>query len=165
MHLPPKEYKKCLASNLFGGVPANNRVLSFASPRSPSSADAVIAAKSTTADGCDDTLRMLYNVADRVERRAGAGIRERAAHSAEPTAPSPQHPELLDDYYLNLLDWRKTENILGKRALPFQLAVPARMVVPCVARFRGCSREGAGGGEGRASEGKSERFCGHGAGC
>ena len=143
-----EEYKKCLASNLFGGVPANNRVLSFASPRSPSSADAVIAAKSTTADGCDDTLRMLYNV-----NRSSGAPRRREHRGARHIPQSPERildaPELLDDYYLNLLDWN-SENILGKRALPFQLAVPARMVVPLrcplswLLQRRGGGRRGAG---------------------
>jgi len=104
-----EEYKKCLASNLFGGVPQNNRVLSFGSPRSPSSADGAIAALST-ADGCEDTLRMLYCV-----NRHGAGAR-REAWGGRHIPQSPERildaPELLDDYYLNLLDWN-AENILA----------------------------------------------------
>lgn len=105
-----EEYKKCLASNLFGGEPAN-RVLSFASPRSPSStAAAAAAAAASTADGCDDTLRMLYNA-----NRHGS-FTHREAWGGRHIPQSPERildaPELLDDYYLNLLDWN-ADNILG----------------------------------------------------
>ena len=92
-----EEYKRRLASNLFAGDPDNNRVLAFNSPPRKKKADA-------------DTLRTIYT-ANRMRtsapRRSGRLI---------PQAPERilDAPDLLDDYYLNLLDWN-ADNILGAR--------------------------------------------------
>ena len=153
-----EEYKKRLATNLFRGEPANNRVLSFSARRdeggvggvggtingggcgigvggcglagagggggcvgvgggmgglgglgggggaSSSSAAAVCAA----VDASGDSLRLLYSL----NRHA----LPRASWSGRVIPQSPERildaPELMDDYYLNLLDWN-ADNILG----------------------------------------------------
>lgn len=94
-----EEYKRRLAAELFRGGPANNRVLSFGrSCEHP--------AERTPAK--DDTLRMLYTLNRQTVRRA--------SWTGRTIPQSPERildaPELLDDYYLNLLDWN-AENILA----------------------------------------------------
>ena len=100
---------------LFRGDPVNNRVLNFApreqSPERPSTSD--------------DTLRMLYTL----NRQS----MKRASWTSRYIPQSPERildaPELLDDYYLNLLDWN-AENILGARTRTAAPGVPGSPCAP-----------------------------------
>ena len=95
-----EEYKKKLAAELFYGSPYDNRVLNFGG-----SENAVRAAAAETEK---DSLRMLYTL-NRMSVK-------RASYTGRHIPQSPERildaPELLDDYYLNLLDWN-AENILA----------------------------------------------------
>ena len=106
-----EEYKKCLARNLFGGKPLNNRVLAIGA-RSPASTAAASASASNLLGESGNSLRLLY-----VANRNNSGPR-REAWGGRHIPQSPERildaPELLDDYYLNLLDWN-ADNILGGR--------------------------------------------------
>lgn len=94
-----EEYKKRLAAELFRGEPSNNRVLNFCTEKP--------AERPTTGN---DTLRMLYTLNRQSVKRT--------SWSGRPIPQSPERildaPELMDDYYLNLLDWN-ADNILGAR--------------------------------------------------
>ena len=97
-----EEYKKRLAAELFRGGPANNRVLNFGL-RSTNE----LPNERPAASG-DDSLRMLYTLNRQAVRRV--------SWTGRVIPQSPERildaPELLDDYYLNLLDWNDA-NILG----------------------------------------------------
>uniref|UniRef100_A0A6S9SZY3 CDC20/Fizzy WD40 domain-containing protein n=1 Tax=Chrysotila carterae TaxID=13221 RepID=A0A6S9SZY3_CHRCT len=90
-----EEYKKELAANLFAGN-ASNKVLAFKSkaPR--------------PAEDHQNSLRVLYT------QNRDAGLLPKRYSRHIPQAPERilDAPELLDDYYLNLLDWNAS-NVLG----------------------------------------------------
>jgi len=90
-----EEYKKELAANLFAGN-AQNKVLAFQS-KSP-----------RPADDSQNSLRVLYT------QNRDAGLLPKRYSRHIPQAPERilDAPELLDDYYLNLLDWNAS-NVLG----------------------------------------------------
>ena len=97
-----EEYKKRLAAELFRGGPANNRVLNFGNRPASDLPKMEIPACG------DDSLRMLYTL----NRQAV----KRVSWTGRVIPQSPERildaPELLDDYYLNLLDWNDS-NILA----------------------------------------------------
>ena len=93
-----EEYKKVLAANLFAGRPAN-KILTFSNK----------APKPAEAEDHHCALRVLYS------QNRKAGLVPYARH----TPHVPEHaerildlPGLLDDFYLNLLDWGKN-NVLS----------------------------------------------------
>ena len=91
-----EEYKKELAANLFAGS-ARNRVLTFKPPfMRPQS------------ESSKSSLRVLYT------QNRDAGLQPKRYSRHIPQAPERilDAPELLDDYYLNLLDWNSS-NVLG----------------------------------------------------
>ena len=109
-----EEYKKRLASNLFDAEPSRNaRVLSFGAPpnaRPPSFG----APSSPRAVAADDSLRMLYTLNRDPGMRAPWSPRSAVHRRWVPQTPERilDAPELIDDYYLNLLDWNR-ENVLA----------------------------------------------------
>lgn len=90
-----EEYKKELAANLFAGQ-ATNKVLAFKSkaPAAPA--------------GHQNSLRVLYTQ----NREAGLAPKKYSRHIPQAPERILDAPELLDDYYLNLLDWNSS-NVLG----------------------------------------------------
>ena len=93
-----EEYKKELANTLMQTPQASNKVLAFQNrPRPPEN---VLADKSS--------LRVLYTQ----NREAGFLPRKYSRHIPQAPERILDAPELLDDYYLNLLDWSST-NVLG----------------------------------------------------
>ena len=102
-----EEYKRRLADTL--GGPCRSRVLAFNACTASSVASAAsssVSSPSGDTSMCDPSLRMLY-----VANKSHEGPR-----STRHVPQSPERildaPDLLDDYYLNLLDWN-SENILG----------------------------------------------------
>jgi cell division cycle protein 20 (cofactor of APC complex) len=91
-----EEYKKSLAAELFGGQPAN-KVLAFRD-KAPTPLD----------EGEQSSLRVLYTQ----NREAAAAPRKYSRHIPQAPERILDAPELLDDYYLNLLDW-SPNNVLG----------------------------------------------------
>jgi len=95
-----EEYKRELAANLFAGN-ASNKVLTFRRFPAP---------LSRTPGGAFDesSLRVLYT------QNRDAGMLHKRYSRHIPQAPERilDAPELLDDYYLNLLDWNSS-NVLG----------------------------------------------------
>jgi len=92
---PSKEaYKKRLAENLLASDAKEAKILAFKSkaPAPP--------------EGFDNGLRSLYAA-------AGAGAKPKKAFRNIPQAPERilDAPELLDDYYLNLLDWSSSNMV------------------------------------------------------
>ena len=86
-----EEYKRRLAEGLLEKGGKNSRILAFKT-KAPA-----------PAEGYDNMMRSLYT--------ANAGPRiPRKHHRAIPQAPERilDAPELLDDYYLNLIDWSST---------------------------------------------------------
>jgi len=90
-----EEYKKVLAAKLFGGS-ATNKVLSFNAKPPPPREDH------------QSSLRVLFT------RNRDAGLLPKKYSRHIPQAPERilDAPELLDDYYLNLLDWNE-RNVLA----------------------------------------------------
>ena len=90
-----EEYKRSLAANLLGGEPVN-KVLAF-KEKAPK-----------PAEDHQNSLRVLYT------QNQEAQVKPRKFSRVIPQAPERilDAPELLDDYYLNLLDWNDA-NILG----------------------------------------------------
>ena len=103
-----EEYKKKLAAELFYGSPHDNRILNFGG-----SENAVRAAAAETEK---DSLRMLYTL-NRMSVK-------RASYTGRHIPQSPERildaPELLDDFYMNILDWN-AENILAVAGDPVYL--------------------------------------------
>ena len=97
-----EEYKRLLARNLFSGE-ACNRVLSFG-------CQSARAASEAASSSSEASLRMLYT-RNRHEVAKAASL-----FTGRPIPQSPERildaPDLLDDYYLNLLDWN-ARNILA----------------------------------------------------
>ena len=89
-----RRYKKKLASKLFQGGLQDRRILAFGSRAAPA------------AD--DPPLRVLYNA----NREAAMQPRKYTRHIPQSPERILDAPDLLDDYYLNLLDWN-AQNILG----------------------------------------------------
>ena len=90
-----EEYKRKLASKLFQDVPLHDqRILAF-SGRQPQ-------------QNTDPPLRLLYNA----NREAAMQPRKHTRHIPQSPERILDAPDLLDDYYLNLLDWN-AQNILG----------------------------------------------------
>jgi len=90
-----EEYKKELAANLFSGG-ATNKVLAF-SNKAPK-----------PAEDHQNSLRVLYSQ----NREAGLAPKKYTRHIPQAPERILDAPELLDDYYLNLLDWGKN-NVLS----------------------------------------------------
>jgi cell division cycle protein 20 (cofactor of APC complex) len=92
-----EEYKKALAASL-GTLAAGNRVLAF-TPRK---------AKHRPTEAAQSSLRALYT------QNREAVMRPKRYSRHVPQAPERilDAPELLDDFYLNLLDWNE-QNMLG----------------------------------------------------
>jgi cell division cycle protein 20 (cofactor of APC complex) len=90
-----EEYKKELAANLFAGS-LSNKVLAFKNkaPR--------------PAEDHQNSLRVLYTQ----NRDAGLLPKKYSRHIPQAPERILDAPELLDDYYLNLLDWNAS-NVLG----------------------------------------------------
>jgi cell division cycle protein 20 (cofactor of APC complex) len=90
-----EEYKRSLAANLLGGEPVN-KVLAF-KEKAPK-----------PAEDHQNSLRVLYT------QNQEAQVKPRKFSRVIPQAPERilDAPELLDDYYLNLLDW-SPNNVLG----------------------------------------------------
>lgn len=84
-----EEYKRELASTLYQGAPTANKVLAFQS-KAPK-----------PAAGHQNSLRVLYS-----QNKDAMNMPRRFARNI-PQAPERilDAPELIDDYYLNLLDW------------------------------------------------------------
>ena len=100
-----EEYKRKLASKLFQDVPLHDqRILAF-SGRQPQ-------------QNTDPPLRLLYNA----NREAAMQPRKHTRHIPQSPERILDAPDLLDDYYLNLLDWN-AQNILGA-------APPSRPTAP-----------------------------------
>ena len=104
-----EEYKKRLACELFGVQSPSNRVLAFgARPQQGRDQLGERPSSSATHGGDGESLRMLYTL-----NRCSV---KRASWTGRTIPQSPERildaPELLDDYYLNLLDWN-AENILA----------------------------------------------------
>ena len=100
-----EEYKRKLASKLFQDVPLHDqRILAF-SGRQPQ-------------QNTDPPLRLLYNA----NREAAMQPRKHTRHIPQSPERILDAPDLLDDYYLNLLDWN-AQNILGA-------ATPSRPTAP-----------------------------------
>ena len=90
-----EEYKRTLASKLFQDVPLHDqRILAF-SGRQPQ-------------QSTEPPLRLLYNA----NREAAMQPRKHTRHIPQSPERILDAPDLLDDYYLNLLDWN-AQNILG----------------------------------------------------
>ena len=85
-----EEYKKELAANLFAGS-STNKVLAF-SDKAP-----------RPAEDHQNALRVLYSQ----NREAGLAPKKYTRHIPQAPERILDAPELLDDYYLNLLDWGK----------------------------------------------------------
>ena len=92
-----EEYKKELAATLMHAAQPSNKVLAFQSR--PKLVDSVHAATS---------MAVLYQQ----NREAGFLPRKYSRHIPQAPERILDAPELLDDYYLNLLDWSST-NVLG----------------------------------------------------
>ena len=92
-----EEYKKELAATLMQSAQPSNKVLAFQSR--PKLVESVTAASS---------LAVLY----KQNREAGFAPRRYSRHIPQAPERILDAPELLDDYYLNLLDWSST-NVLG----------------------------------------------------
>mmetsp|Transcript_13142 Transcript_13142/g.42157 ORF Transcript_13142/g.42157 Transcript_13142/m.42157 type:complete len:482 (-) Transcript_13142:218-1663(-) len=90
-----EEYKKALAANLFAGG-ATNKVLAFKHKAPAAPADH------------QNSLRVLYTQ----NRDAGLLPKKYSRHIPQAPERILDAPELLDDYYLNLLDWNE-RNVLG----------------------------------------------------
>jgi cell division cycle protein 20 (cofactor of APC complex) len=90
-----EEYKKELAANLFAGQ-ATNKVLAFKAKAPAAPADH------------QNSLRVLYTQ----NREAGSAPKKYSRHIPQAPERILDAPELLDDYYLNLLDWNSS-NVLG----------------------------------------------------
>ena len=90
-----EEYKRSLAANLLGGEPVN-KVLAF-KEKAPK-----------PAEDHQNSLRVLYT------QNQEAQVKPRKFSRVIPQAPERilDAPELLDDFYLNLLDWSEG-NVLG----------------------------------------------------
>ena len=96
-----EEYKRELAANLFSGN-ASNKVLAFKSkaPAAPA--------------GHQNSLRVLYTQ----NRDAGMTPKKYSRHIPQAPERILDAPELLDDYYLNLLDWNESNVLGGTRRVP-----------------------------------------------
>ena len=90
-----EEYKKELAANLFAGS-STNKVLAF-SDKAP-----------RPAEDHQNALRVLYSQ----NREAGLAPKKYTRHIPQAPERILDAPEMLDDYYLNLLDWGKN-NVLS----------------------------------------------------
>ena len=90
-----EEYKKKLAANLFSGD-STNKVLAFGNKAPKPSEDH------------QNSLRVLYSQ----NREAGNVPKKYTRHIPQAPERILDAPELLDDYYLNLLDWGKN-NVLS----------------------------------------------------
>ena len=90
-----EEYKKELAAHLFSGS-ASNKVLAFKNKAPAAPADH------------QNSLRVLYTQ----NRDAGLLPKKYSRHIPQAPERILDAPELLDDYYLNLLDWNSS-NVLG----------------------------------------------------
>jgi cell division cycle protein 20 (cofactor of APC complex) len=88
-----QEYKKQLAANL--GQDGSARILAF-KQKAPA-----------PSEGFDNPMAALYS--------ANAGPRPKKAFRAVPQQPDRilDAPDLVDDYYLNLLDWSSTNTVGG----------------------------------------------------
>ena len=97
-----EEYKRLLARNLFSGEARNNRVLTFGCQSARAASEA--------ASSSGESLRMLYT------RNRGEVSKGASWWTGRPIPQSPERildaPDLIDDYYLNLLDWN-ARNILA----------------------------------------------------
>jgi cell division cycle protein 20 (cofactor of APC complex) len=91
-----EEYKKELAQTLMQTAGATNKVLAFQN-KAPK-----------PAEDHQNSLRVLYTQ----NREAGLLPRKFSRHIPQAPERILDAPELLDDYYLNLLDWSST-NVLG----------------------------------------------------
>ena len=91
-----EEYKKELAQTLMKTAGATNKVLAFKS-KAPK-----------PAEDHQNSLRVLYTQ----NREAGNLPRKYSRHIPQAPERILDAPELLDDYYLNLLDW-SSSNVLG----------------------------------------------------
>jgi hypothetical protein len=107
-----EEYKRKLASKLFQDVPLHDqRILAF-SGRQPQ-------------QNTDPPLRLLYNA----NREAAMQPRKHTRHIPQSPERILDAPDLLDDYYLNLLDWN-AQNILGVAPLCALLPPPPPLPPP-----------------------------------
>ena len=103
-----EEYKRKLASKLFQDLSVHdNRILAFGG-RQPQQNN-------------DPPLRVLYNA----NREAAMQPRKYTRHIPQSPERILDAPDLLDDYYLNLLDWN-AQNILGAQPPRPPLARPAQ---------------------------------------
>ena len=108
-----EEYKRKLASKLFQDVPLHDqRILAF-SGRQPQ-------------QNTDPPLRLLYNA----NREAAMQPRKHTRHIPQSPERILDAPDLLDDYYLNLLDWN-AQNILGATPPCAQRSFPLPTSPPC----------------------------------
>ena len=107
-----RRYKKKLASKLFQDGLHERRILDFGSKQAQSPED--------------PPLRTLYNA----NREAAMQPRKYTRHIPQSPERILDAPDLLDDYYLNLLDWN-SNNILGE---PPPLPTPPARPPPLPAR-------------------------------
>ena len=103
-----EEYKRLLAKNLFRGQGSHNRILSFGCAGS-SGGSLPSSPSNVTGSGDEVSLRLLYAR----NRMAGIGTSQRGGRYI-PQTPERilDAPDLIDDYYLNLLDWN-ANNVLA----------------------------------------------------
>ena len=113
-----EEYKRKLASKLFQDVGMHDqRILTFGDRQPQHSAD--------------PPLRLLYNA----NREAAMQPRKHTRHIPQSPERILDAPDLLDDYYLNLLDWN-AQNILGEEASSL---LPPSSLLPCAPLLPGLS--------------------------
>ena len=115
-----EEYKRKLASKLFQDVPLHDqRILAF-SGRQPQ-------------QNTDPPLRLLYNA----NREAAMQPRKHTRHIPQSPERILDAPDLLDDYYLNLLDWN-AQNILGAAPLAPYCSLPPPASPSCLRALLVC---------------------------
>ena len=108
------EYKKSLASGLLGssaaaGVSASAEAsTSFGEPSVPHKILAFRGKKPEVAAGYENNMRVLYSAAE----LAQAPSRKAFRHIPQAPERILDAPDLLDDYYLNLLDW-SSQNVVA----------------------------------------------------
>ena len=97
------EYKSQLSSTLLNGASADDRILAF-KHKAP-----------LPAEGHQNNLRVLYSQ-NRARSSGATGDAAARKKAARVIAPTPERildaPDIVDDYYLNLLDWSK-DNVLA----------------------------------------------------
>lgn len=106
---PAKEaYKKSLATHLFHGTPYNNPVLSFSALSHSGTARYALSAL----EAAEDISALRLHYCQNHQRSSGSVHNVVGRYVPQSPERILDAPELIDDYYLNLLGWN-SDNILG----------------------------------------------------